>query len=86
MEKEAVGPVESRSGQEYTDASSHCREKFDVLQVQRETKVARNAGHDKKRSFKYMKGKKPHCRNDIEIILFPSGVWMVTSQTGTETQ
>lgn len=54
MEKEAVCPVESRSGEEYTDASNHCREKFAVVDAQWEVKVARNAGHDKK----YINGKK----------------------------
>lgn len=40
MEKEAVCPVGSRSGEEYADASSYWREKFGVAKAQREMKVA----------------------------------------------
>lgn len=51
-------PCESRSGEEYTDASNQCREKFGVVKAQREMKVAGNAGHDKKSGFKYINGEK----------------------------
>ena len=64
MEKEAVCPVESRSGQEYTDASCHCGEKSGVVKAQLEMNVARNVGHNRKSVLKYINGK-IHCRNNF---------------------
>lgn len=67
MEEEAVCPVECRSGEEYTAASSHCREESGVVKAQREMKVARNAGHDKKSGFKDMDGKEPPTIVEITL-------------------
>ncbi|XP_032914394.1 serine/threonine-protein kinase pim-1-like [Catharus ustulatus] len=67
MDKEAVCPVQSRSGEEYTDASCHCGGKAGVVKAQLEMQVARNkkrGGNNQKDILKHVDGKK-RCRKTI---------------------